>query len=41
MDPRALGSVRFKDEIWPGGPKFDTDFWDLKPKATLLNLVGV
>ena len=40
-DPRTLASIRLKYEIWPGGPKFDTDSRGLKPKATGLHLVGV
>ena len=40
-DPKTLRSIRLKYEIWPVGPKFDTDYRGLKPKATGLNLVGV
>ena len=40
VDPRTLDSIQFKYEIWPGGPKFDTDSRGLKPKAMGLHLVG-
>ena len=40
-DPRTLRSIRLKYEIWPVGPKFDTDSRGLSPKATGLHLVGV
>ena len=32
--PRTFRSIRLKYEIWPGGPKFDTDSRGLSPKAT-------
>ena len=40
-DPRTLVLFDIKHEIWPGGPKFDTDSRGLSPKATGLHLVGV
>ena len=40
-DPQTLCSIRLKYEIWPVGPKFDTDSRGLSPKATALHLVGV
>ena len=40
-DPRTLCSIRLKYEIWPVGPKFDTDSRGLSPKATGLHLVSV
>ena len=39
-DPGTLRSIRLKYEIWPWGPKFDTDSRGLSPKATGLHLVG-
>ena len=41
MDPRTWHSIRIKYEIWPWGPKCDTDSGGLSPKATGLHLVGV
>ena len=41
VDPRTLRSFRLKYEIWPVGPKFDTDSRGLSPKATGYHLVGV
>ena len=41
MDPRTWRSIRLKYEIWPWGPKCDTDSRGLSPKATGLHLVGV
>ena len=40
-DPQTLCSIRLKYEIWPVGPKFDTDSRGLSPKATGLHLTGV
>ena len=40
-DPRALRSTRLIYEIWPVGPKFDTDSRGLSSKATGLHLTGV
>ena len=36
-----MRSIRLKYEIWPVGPKFDTNSRGLSPKATELHLVGV
>ena len=35
-----MASIRLKYEIWPRGPKFDTDSRGLKPKATGLHQKG-
>ena len=36
-----MRSIRLKYEIWPMGPKFDTDSRGLSTKATAIHLVGV
>ena len=41
MDPKTLGSIRFKTRKLAGGPKFDTSYRGLKPKAMGLHLGGV
>ena len=41
MDPRTWRSVRLKYEIWPWGPKCDTDSRGLSPKAMQLHLESV
>ena len=41
MDPPTLSSILYKHEIWPWGPKFDTDSRVLKPNAPGFHLVGV
>ena len=41
MDPRTWRSIGLKYEIWPWGPKCDTDSRGLSPKATGLHLEGV
>ena len=39
--PSNLRSIRLKYEIWPVGPKFDTNSQGLSPNATGSHLVGV
>ena len=41
MDPRTWRPIRLKYEIWPWGPKCDTDSRGLSPKSTGLHLKGV
>ena len=41
MDPRTWRSIRLKYEIWPWGPKCDTDCRGLSPKGNGVTPKGV